>query len=389
MLELISVLFILLFVGVYFLTRDFFHPAVIVSGLWMLLLVLYATCDHPLYDLSNNFIIAISLWVFPFVLFSYSFSKVPLKVYAPPIDNHKGKMIFDRLYPYILLYSVLFIATILFYAGGLSFIAIRTLLLEPSFPPLLMLLFYLNSLLVIYALYGILNIDEFGHKKVTSVIVLLLIMSLFKSNKTSFLSLFVGLLFCLKRTGKLRFSHIIFLSIAFLLLIILLSLNRADYDFEADSGIINFLYIYLLSPLTAFDTLLNNEVHLSQGSIGSGTFVFFYKILNIFGADLKIADLGTYVYVPLPTNVYTTMRGFYLDFGYWGIFIFSSLLGGIWGGLYRLQRNGNKIFTLFYASMVSSLFFQSFGDYFFYSLSMTIQYYIFSVLIIRGLKWKL
>ena len=88
----------------------------------------------------------------------------------------------------------------------------------------------------------------------------------------------------------------------------------------------------------------------------------------------------------MPTNVFTVMRGFYLDGGYWGIFFMACVLGSIWGILYQLQHKGHKVYIVFYATMISSLFFQSFGDYFFYAFSMTIQYYLFSVILTRGIK---
>ena len=140
--------------------------------------------------------------------------------------------------------------------------------------------------------------------------------------------------------------------------------------------------------MTAFDLLLNGDIVLDPGVWGSGTLAFLYKLINFFGGTLEISQLGTWVNVPLPTNVFTTMRGFYLDGGFLGIFIMSCVLGIIWGGLYAFQLARNKIFLLFYAMMLGSLFFQSFGDYFFYSFSMTLQYYVFSVIMARGLIFK-
>lgn len=170
--------------------------------------------------------------------------------------------------------------------------------------------------------------------------------------------------------------------------LVMLTLNRADYDFESDSGLINFLYIYLLSPLTAFDALINNEVFLEPGAPWSNTLSFFYKIFNVFGANLEMGELGSYIYVPLPTNVFTTMRGFYLDGGMFGIFIMSIILGLYLGNIYSYQKRNHVVYILFYAAIYTGLFFQHFGDYFFYSLSMIIQYYIFSHIIVRGFKKK-
>lgn len=255
-----------------------------------------------------------------------------------------------------------------------------------KFPTILSVLFYLNTFMTVYAFYGLLNIDTLDKKKVLGVIALLLLISVFKSNKTSFLVIFIGILYILKRKKRLKLTSLIYAITILIILLSLVTYNRGDYDFDSDAGLENFMYIYLLSPLTAFDLLLNNEISLNAGAIGSGTFAFLFKIINAFGTNLEIADLGEWVYVPLPTNVFTVMRGFYLDGGYWGIFFMACVLGSIWGILYQLQHKGHKVYIVFYATMISSLFFQSFGDYFFYAFSMTIQYYLFSVILTRGIK---
>ena len=384
MLEIVSVSFIILVVIFYLLTKDIFHPSVIVSGLWATLLSLYIFTKHPLWDLSDNFSLAISLWVFPFTIMSYICSRVPIRILHSSRMYNVNVIFFNRLFPFVIVYNLLFLFLIIFYAGGLNFYSIRQLLLQPSYPFLLDVLFYLNTFFSAYVLYGLINIENFAKKKIVLLLLLLLVVSLFKSNKTSFLSFFVSVLFILKLKNKLKVLPVIFIIISLMTLLTLVSLNRADYDFKSDGGLLNFLYIYILSPLTAFDLLLNGEYVLDGGTPGSGTLTFFYKVLNVFGADLKISELGGWVYVPLQTNVFTTMRGFYLDGGYMGIAIMGTILGTIWGFLYALQAIGHKVYVLFYALMISSLFFQSFGDYFFYTFSVTLQYYISSIIMSRG-----
>lgn len=39
--------------------------------------------------------------------------------------------------------------------------------------------------------------------------------------------------------------------------------------------------------------------------------------------------------MPVPTNVYTVMFPYYVDFGYYGLVIFSLILGFGWGMLYN------------------------------------------------------
>lgn len=386
MLETVSAIIILVFVISLCLTKDILHPSVIVSGVWMVLLNLYIYCNHPLWNLSEYFCKAILFWVLPFSFTSCLFSIKALKLSRSSIDTPVNVRMYNKLYPYVFLYVCLFVFLLVYYAGGFSFTNIRLFMVGNLFPTILSVLFYLNTFMTVYAFYGLLNIDTLDKKKVLGVIALLLLISVFKSNKTSFLVIFIGILYILKRKKRLKLTSLIYAITILIILLSLVTYNRGDYDFDSDAGLENFMYIYLLSPLTAFDLLLNNEISLNAGAIGSGTFAFLFKIINAFGTNLEIADLGEWVYVPLPTNVFTVMRGFYLDGGYWGIFFMACVLGSIWGILYQLQHKGHKVYIVFYATMISSLFFQSFGDYFFYAFSMTIQYYLFSVILTRGIK---
>lgn len=387
MLEFLAVSFTSLFVIFYLLSKDIFHPSVIVSGLWGTLLLLYCYLNHPLWDLSERFCLAISLWVFPFTCIAYLFSKIPLKSCMLSKGCVIDTKFYNRLYPYVLICNLLFIIFIIYYAGGMNFQAIRLLLVEKELPPIISLLYYINTFLSVYVLYGLLNIEHFKKRKIYIILAFLLLTAIFKSNKTGFLALFVSCLYILKVKGKFSVKYLFFSILLLVTLLVVVSLNRADYDFESDEGLLNFLYIYLLSPLTAFDVLLNGEVELTHGAWGSGVLAFFYKVLNIFSADLKLSELGTYVWVPLPTNVFTTMCGCYLDGGYFGIFLVASILGGIYGCLYAFQKRGNTVYILYYALMVSSLFFQSFGDYFFYTFSVTLQYFVFAIILSYGVKF--
>ena len=369
-------------------TRDIFHPAVLVSGLWGGLVVLYHLLEHPLWDLTDNFYKAIILWVIPFVVCSYTQGLRSFKIDDKLTVATINEQFYKSLYKYILIYAVGFIFAIIVYAGGLNTYTIRVLLLEGNFPIYLEILFYLNTFMTIYVLYAVMNPELLGIKRLLLLMFLLLIISLLKSNKTSFLAIFVSLAYLLKKKGQFSMKVLLGLVIALGALLVVVSITRRDYDFESDSAIENFLYIYLLSPLTAFDGVLNGEIFLNSGTWGESVLEFFYKVFNAFGADLKISDLGVWTNVPLPTNVYTAMRGPYLDGGYIGIVVVSIILGGIWGNLYAWQKKNYLIFVVFYAAMVSSLLFQSFGDYFFHSLSMTIQYYLFSIIICRGIRLR-
>ena len=389
MLEIILLFYIFIALVSFLLTKDFFHPSVIVSGMWSFLLFLYKFCNHPLWDLSNTFFMVLSLWVVPFVLMSLFISKL---AWRSTFSYNKIRPFapyrYRKYYPFAIIYSLLFAPAFFIYAKGFTIAATKAILIGKEPPPLINLLLYLNPLLTVFVYYGILNYKKIGKWKVIFLLTLLLFMTAFKGNKTSYLSLFIGTSFLLKSKKMLKIKYVIGSFIVLTGFLIWVSVGRADYDWEQDSSILNFLYIYFLSPLPSVDMILQHEWFLEAGAPMSATFSFFYKILNTFGLDFKIAQTSEWVYVPLPNNVFTTLRPFYVDGGYLWIAIMACVLGGIWGVIYVFQKRGSIVATLFYAAMVSSLCYQSFDDYFFRDLSVVIQYYFYSILVVRGFKFK-
>lgn len=369
--------------------KDIFHPSAIVSGMWAFLLLLYKVCDHPLWNLSDKFFLALNLWVIPFVFCCLIVSKQKWHFECSKKCRPFNLKRYNHYFPVALIYSIVFVLAFALYGGSFSIVDTKSVISKENIPLTITLLLYLNTLMTVYVFYGVLNHEKVGMTKVWIIFLFLLFMSVFKGNKTSFLSVFIGLFFILKNKGQLRVKYIWGGVTALTVLLIWISVGRSDYNWEKDSAVMDFLYIYFLSPLPSFDMILHHEWNLNPGSPMSATFSFFYKIFNVFGANYEIAELGDWVSVPLPNNVFTTLRPFYIDGGFVWITVMACVLGTIGGILYTLQKQGNVVFTVFYATMVSSLFFQSFDDYFFRDLSIVIQYYFFSVFMVRGFKMSI
>lgn len=389
MLYAIAILFVCLSIFCYYINKDIFHPACIVTLLWGTLLFLYGYLDHPLWHLSDKFYYSIILWIVPFYIFSNLIGKYKIKnsKYFNNTEFIGNAKSYNDLMPIALGIGIVSCVLLIVYCGG-NLVNLRFLLVSSQFPTYINLIFYLSTFLIAYLLVGLINYSKINKRNILTLFLIIIIISVLKSNKTSVLSLFVSVAYILHVRGKLRLSTIFYSIFVLSIFLILITINRADWDFNNDSGLANYLYIYLLSPLTAFDLLLNKGISLGNTTVGESIFIFFYKIFNTFGANLEFSTLGEWVNVPLPTNVFTSMRGFYLDGGYCGIAFGSFIMGIIWGLMYRSQKMGNPVLIVFYATMIPSLFFQSFGDYFFYSFSMTLQYYIFCIILIRGFKYR-
>lgn len=385
---MLAFLLIFSFILSYALTKDIFHPAVIMNALWMVLVNLYVHTEHPLFPLSDKFCVALFFWVIPFTCISLLFGrKYSLKKNI--VSSSKDRAyVYNLLYPYFICFSIVYVFSLLYYAGG-SLVNIRHFLVGYDFPPFLKMLMYVSNFMFVYVMYGILNYKQISKKKLVSIFIAYLVVSIFNSSKTTFLALFVALIYVYRILfGKLKVKTVILLSLGILALIVFMVVNRGDSGMFVHSSnpILDYLYIYLLSPLPAFDMLLHSNNVLDSGTVGSGTFSFFYTIFNALGANYKIAELGTWVEVPLLTNVFTVMRGYYLDWGMMGIFVMSLLMGLIWGILYSLQQKMLRVYILFYSVTVGYLFFQSFGDYFWHNMSMTLQYFIAALFLTKYQK---
>ena len=76
------------------------------------------------------------------------------------------------------------------------------------------------------------------------------------------------------------------------------------------------------------------------------------KLTNNFHVESLIQD---FMEVPIPTNLYTIMQPFYLDFGQWGVFIFALIYGTGSGWCYALYKNGNSWGCAMYTFLLYNL----------------------------------
>ena len=160
---------------------------------------------------------------------------------------------------------------------------------------------------------------------------------------------------------------------------------RGDKNTFASFSIVKYLTIYLLSPLTAFDQVVTGKLSVPVHLNGGYVFVFFYKLTSIVTGE-KATIFGPWVNVPLPTNVYTVLAPSYIDFGIFGIVLSSSIQGIVWGTIYGFVKRNFLIFKIIYGTMLYYMVLQFFSDYFAYSFSVFIQYFILSIILVVKIK---
>lgn len=207
--------------------------------------------------------------------------------------------------------------------------------------------------------------------------------ALMEKNGIFFLAIATLLILYQKGVLKLRSIVITFGIIVFLFFLINMSKEIKSDDSYENMTFVDFLGIYILSPSVAFGYVTEDL----SNQFGSNTFQYFYHILNNLGmGDYEVNQrLQEYVWVPLPTNVYTIFQPFYEDFKYWGVAFFAFLYGTIMGFTYRIFKNGVFLAACVYTYFAKVLVVQFYHEDFILCIAMFVQYLIL-IMIIQGFR---
>lgn len=375
---------LLLFVKV---SRDFWHPAVVTTTIWTILLVIYNTFEHGLYELSDKFYFALILWILPFTITSLCVSK--MTIILPNFLKGDHNNVVNFLYPIVLI-SLFFAICGLYLKGsyydtdsffrGIRAAGVATLNGEtedyqyPIYIDIAMA-FADCSLILLLAIFK----DKRKKAFYALYIILIVLFFVFRSNKTVIAQLMCALLVLGVFTGKLSHKKVlIFIGIGTVLMLASHLLRGKDVS---EFDLIHFISVYFLSPLPAFDSVLNSHFNYIDSFSGEYTFRFFIPFMQIFDGNIEgnldPFNLHNWTYTPMPVNVYTTMFSYYVDFGLIGIGVFAAVCGCFWGILYKSAKEGYSIGQVLYAAFFYILVFQFFCDYLF----MFLGAHIFNVLI--------
>ncbi len=117
------------------------------------------------------------------------------------------------------------------------------------------------------------------------------------------------------------------------------------------------LYFYGTSAIPAFQVFVDST-HEFLG--GRSTFLPFLRAIQLVVPDIELVDtVRPYVFVPLPTNVFTGLAPFYEDFGVGGIILFSLAFGCISAFFYRRMKERPSLALVLFASLLTTTIFWS------------------------------
>lgn len=223
-----------------------------------------------------------------------------------------------------------------------------------------------------------------GKKKNLFVIIyacLVLLFFVMRSNKYAMAQLLLAFLAISSYNNTLSKRKFFVYLVCFLGLMLTVHLLRAGDGYEFD--FVKFISVYFLAPLPAFDNVLNTHIDYISDFHGEYTLRFIIPFLQTLGFSVEgnpdPFNLHNWTYTPLPVNVYTIMFSYYVDWGYWGIIVFSILLGTFLGGIWKGMEKGYKVALVIYSSFFYMLVFQFFADFFFQYFWVTFQTILFAL----------
>ena len=366
-----------------FETGDFFSPWSLTLVIWGGLFAMYFL-QGTLDPIGPQFVTNFFLWIGTFVPASLlTFILTKEESQARPVE--RGKSIDVNMYLFYALLVVSLLFTILYAKRIYEIVSqfdtedllynIRLYAVyKTDSPGILILTQGLNFSLFLTAIWLYPKISKWT---IALIVAINLLLELSMMEKSGILIMVLSTLFVLyeKQTIKLRSIAITLLGIIVLFFFFNMSKESQNQD---SMDFVDFLGIYVTSPIVAFEKL---RITITNGW-GVNTFNDVFPYLRYFGIHLEsIERLQDFVYVPVPTNVYTIMQPFYNDFGSMGVAVFGILYGWAAGYVYRKFYDGSDTYKCIYTFLVEVIIIQFYNENLLQQFHIVIEAFFFIVLL--------
>ena len=358
--------------------------------IWSIVLGLYYLLDNDLYPITSQFYKCIAIWVPIFIVLSFAtYNLLPAKPSNKEDDFFFNKSLFTVFFAISLIITPLYVYRILqvvtMFDSADMMNNIRTLALYGEGQGFLNYSVVINQSLFVVALWAYPKIPLW---QIVLLGLACVMNSLAIMEKGSLFFVFACIAFVLFEKRIIKLRSILVFALLMILILYLFNLGRAgeDSDYQKEETLLGFFTMYVLSPPVAFCQLVRDVTP----QFGTNTFEIIYLFLARFGVtDIVVKDkLQEFVWVPIPTNVYTIFQPFFIDFGYKGIAFFAGVYGCTMGWLYRLYKNKNSTSYGLYTYAIYVLLLQFYQENVFYSLVFVIQFSFF-VFIFTQQKFKI
>lgn len=383
---LIIIMSLLLAAFLFFKLGDIFSPWTITTVIWLAIEVMFLFQGDLLYPLGNQFHSCLALWLPIFC------ASAMVTYYVLPRGNtgqtlsdipdiNQGlfnlfyviSMVITPLY----LYKIMQVVMMFDSSDMLNNIRMLAVYGDENYG-FLNYSYVLNQVLLVVGLWRYPKVPLW---QLITIIIASLMSAFAIMEKGMLFFLFAGVLFVLYEKRVIKMRSILISSAVLILVFFLFTTARSyreDADPNEDLTFLDFFAIYVLSPAVAFEYV---EEDLTP-QLGSHTFQTIYMFLNRFGGDYEVnAKIQEFVWVPLPTNVYTVFQPFFEDFKYKGVALFAMFYGVFSGLAYRMARNGNSVGKCLYVYVVYVLALQFFQENVMMSIVNVIQFTFFTTLV--------
>ena len=368
----------------YYYSKDVFAPFVISPLSWWFVIFLYLLTAQYTFKINHIFPLCFTIWILGFSLSSYVTS----------CATHSASQDAQILVPnkrVIYIYTLVVSIVIPLMSIGMIYIAYTTepetmfrylrimnTGTDPSIqPPAFMKIISYFIPLCFTSLF----LAQIYIKKTYLTIWLVIInvmTAIVSMSKLTFLSIFFTLLFVLYAQRKIKIRHFIIGGTVFLGFSILLQMIRSGSNHADSFDIADFLSMYLLSSMGAFDY---HAIACSSINFGENTFRFLYAISHALGGDTApIQTILPFVGTPAYTNTYTCLYPFYTDFGNIGILVFSIIYGVAFGYLYKKYKTNGQLSNVLYTILLNNITLSFFAELIFYNFSLQLQYLFWAFL---------
>ena len=367
---------------------DPFSPWVITLAVWIAIIVMFQFQKDLLYPLSEQFYICVTSWLIIFIVCSVAtYYLMPssgntAETKAKDIDI--SMLAFNTMYVIsmiitpLYLYEILQVVAMFDPADMLNNIRLLAVFGDESHG-FLSYSYIMNQVLLVSGLWQYPKIPKW---KLATIFAATFMSAFAIMEKGMLFFIILVTLFVMYQKRRIKLRTIGLSGAAVILLFFIINVLRSGSLASLennDSTLLNFFAIYILSPSVAFGRVAQDITT----QVGSHTFQVPYLLLNQWGfgnfeINIKTQD---FVYVPLPTNVYTIFQPFFQDFSYRGVAFFAMLYGTVTGFLYRMYKNGNGICRCIYTYFVYVLVLQFFQENIFMNIVMVMQFALFTMLI--------
>ena len=361
-----------------------FSPWAITITIWTAILGFYYLLNTKLYPITSQFYYSFAIWVPIFcicALITYNAFRHQDKddLWSESLDFNKT--VFNAFFVLSLIITPLYVYRVLQIVMMFStedlMNNVRTLALYGEGQGLLSYSIVINQSLFVVALWAHPKVPTW---QVVTLALACLMNSLAIMEKESMFFVFTSVIFVLFEKKVIKLRSILIYAGILVVVFYLFNLGRAEEGskYQEEETLLDFIAMYVLSPPVAF-CQLGQEL---TPQFGTNTFEKIYVFLERFGfSDIVVKEkLQEFVWVPIPTNVYTVFQPFFIDFGYKGVAFFSGVYGCLCGWLYRLYKNKNGIGCALYTYAVFALMLQFYQENFFHSLVFLLQFTFFVTL---------